>query len=139
MNSAKLLFRKETFCWIFAVLFLTLSYSCVIQQPVSAQQENVSFQVFYDQLSPYGQWVDYANWGYVWIPDAGPDFEPYSTAGHWVMTKYGWTWVSEYPWGWAPFHYGRWDFNDDLGWFWIPDTEWGPAWVTWRRANGYYG
>jgi hypothetical protein len=22
---------------------------------------------------------------------------------------------------------------------WIPDTEWGPAWVSWRRSEGYYG
>jgi hypothetical protein len=25
------------------------------------------------------------------------------------------------------------------GWFWVPDNEWGPAWVDWRRADGYYG
>ncbi len=55
------------------------------------------------------------------------------------MTEYGWTWLSDYPWGWAPFHYGRWDFDNSFGWFWIPGNEWGPAWVTWRRANGYYG
>jgi hypothetical protein len=139
MDSAKAFFRIGTLCKLSAVFLVTLYYSCVIQQPVLAQRENVNFQVFYDQLSPYGQWVDYPEYGYVWIPDADPDFEPYSTAGHWVMTEYGWTWVSDYPWGWAPFHYGRWDFNDDLGWFWIPDNEWGPAWVTWRRANGYYG
>jgi hypothetical protein len=55
------------------------------------------------------------------------------------MTNYGWTWVSDYRWGWAPFHYGRWDYDNYYGWFWVPDNEWGPSWVTWRRANGYYG
>lgn len=139
MNSLTRLFRVKTLGKMAAVLIVMLYYSCVIQQSVVAQPERVSLQVFYDQLSPYGEWVDYPNIGYVWIPDAGPDFVPYSTEGHWVMTEYGWTWVSDYPWGWAPFHYGRWDFNDDLGWFWIPDYEWGPAWVSWRRANGYYG
>jgi len=44
------------------------------------------------------------------------------------MTDDGMTWVSDYNWGWAPFHYGRWDYNDSYGWFWIPDNEWGPAW-----------
>jgi hypothetical protein len=55
------------------------------------------------------------------------------------MTDYGWTWVSDYPWGWAPFHYGRWDYDNNNGWFWVPDNEWGPSWVTWRTGNGYYG
>ncbi len=103
------------------------------------QQGYVSYQVFYDQLSPYGQWSDYHDYGYVWIPNASRNFFPYSTDGHWIMTEYGWTWLSDYPWGWAPFHYGRWDFDNYYGWFWIPGNEWGPAWVTWRRANGFYG
>jgi hypothetical protein len=68
-----------------------------------------------------------------------PDFFPYSTAGYWIMTEYGWTWISNYTWGWAPFHYGRWDYDNFYGWFWVPDNIWGPSWVIWRRANGYYG
>ncbi len=121
-------------------IFLALIISSVIfSKQVSAQGPQVSFQVFYDQLSPYGQWVEYPEYGYVWLPDAGSDFVPYSSGGHWIYTEYGWTWVSDYAWGWAPFHYGRWDFDDNYGWFWIPDTEWAPAWVSWRRANGYYG
>jgi len=121
-------------------LFLLFTTSCVVlPRQTEAQQTNVSFQVFYDQLSPYGQWIDYSNYGYVWIPDAGEDFVPYSTDGHWVFTDYGWTWASDYIWGWATFHYGRWSFADSFGWFWIPDNEWGPAWVNWRQADGYYG
>jgi hypothetical protein len=125
---------------------LTPGYSCVVQQPVSdvqqqvsGQEGSVSLQVFYDNLSPYGQWVNNPDYGYVWIPDAGPDFAPYSTAGYWIMTDYGWMWLSDYEWGWAPFHYGRWDYDNYLGWFWIPGLEWGPAWVVWRMGEGYYG
>jgi hypothetical protein len=139
MNSVKNLSRMKPLYKIFAILMLVAGYSCMSQRPVEAQRGYVSFQVFYDQLSPYGEWIDYPNYGYVWVPDAGPDFEPYSTDGYWVMTDYGWTWVSEYPWGWAPFHYGRWDFDRRIGWIWIPGNEWGPAWVTWRRSTGYYG
>jgi hypothetical protein len=124
---------------IFALLIVLFIYSCAVQRPISAQQGYVSMQVFYDQLSPYGQWADNPNYGYVWFPNAGRDFSPYSTNGYWVMTEYGWTWVSNYAWGWAPFHYGRWDYDNYYGWFWVPDNEWGPSWVTWRRANGYYG
>jgi hypothetical protein len=111
----------------------------IMPQEASAQQGGVSFGVFYNELSPYGQWVDYPNYGYVWIPSMGSDFAPYSSNGYWIWTEYGWTWVSGYSWGWAPFHYGRWDYDDSYGWFWVPDYEWGPSWVNWRRADGYYG
>ena len=110
-----------------------------MSQKTYAQGGDVSFQVFYDNLSPYGSWVDYPNYGYVWIPDVDPGFSPYATNGYWVYTDYGWTWVSNYPWGWAPFHYGRWDYDNTYGWFWIPGNEWAPAWVSWRRSPGYYG
>ena len=121
------------------IILLVIVTSVVFAKKISAQQPYVSFQVFYDQLSPYGEWVDYPSWGYVWIPDAGSDFVPYSTQGHWILTDYGWTWMSDFVWGWAPFHYGRWDYDNYYGWFWIPDNDWGPAWVSWRRAEGYYG
>jgi hypothetical protein len=121
------------------LLIALITSSIVFPKQTSAQQSNVSFQVFYDELSPYGQWVDYKDYGYVWIPNAGSDFVPYSTNGHWVLSDYGWTWVSDYEWGWAPFHYGRWDYDNYYGWLWVPDNEWGPSWVNWRRADGYYG
>ncbi|MFA5329556.1 MAG: DUF6600 domain-containing protein [Prolixibacteraceae bacterium] len=124
----------------FTILFLAIIvYSAIIPKQAKAQQYSVSFQTFYDELSPYGEWVDYPEYGYVWIPDAGSDFVPYSTQGQWVYTEYGWTWVSNYEWGWAPFHYGRWDYDNYYGWLWVPDNQWGPSWVTWIRSDGYYG
>ncbi len=48
-------------------------------------------------------------------------------------------WVSEYSWGWAPFHYGRWYTDPYYGPMWVPDYDWGPGWVTWRRSGDYYG
>ena len=124
---------------IISVFFILMTSCIIYPRQTTAQESNVSFQVFYDQLSPFGQWIDYSDYGYVWIPDAGSEFVPYSTDGHWILTDYGWTWASDYSWGWATFHYGRWDFNDSFGWFWVPDNEWGPAWVNWRQADGYYG
>ncbi len=124
---------------VLVLLIIVIITSVVFTNRASAQQTNVSFQVFYDQLSPYGEWVNYPNYGYVWIPDAGSDFIPYSTQGHWILTDFGWTWMSDYSWGWAPFHYGRWNYDHLYGWFWVPDNVWGPAWVSWRRADGYYG
>lgn len=101
---------------------------------------DVTYQDFYNELSPYGRWVEYPGQGYVWVPDTGNDFQPYSTNGRWVWTEdYQWMWVSDYDWGWAPFHYGRWDHDDYYGWYWVPGYEWAPAWVAWRDGGDYYG
>jgi hypothetical protein len=121
----------------FSILFLL--NICGIVTPEKSTAQGVSFQIFYDNLSPYGHWVDYPDYGFVWIPMVDADFFPYGSNGHWVFTNYGWTWVSHYSWGWAPFHYGRWTYDDYYGWFWIPDNLWGPAWVAWRSSPGYYG
>jgi hypothetical protein len=57
-----------------------------------------------------------------------------------VLTdEYGWLWVSDLEWGWAPFHYGRWTFDPHFGWVWVPGTEWGPAWVAWRSNDEHIG
>lgn len=109
-------------------------------QKVMAQGEDVSLQSFYDELSPYGTWIQDPQYGYVWRPDVDQEeFRPYYSNGRWAMTEYGNTWVSNYEWGWAPFHYGRWIYNSYNQWVWIPDTVWGPAWVSWRSGGGYYG
>ena len=101
---------------------------------------DISYQTFYDELSPYGEWIDYPEYGYVWVPSESEGFMPYETNGHWVWSdEYDWMWVSDYSWGWAPFHYGRW-FNDPYyGWMWVPGYEWSPAWVCWRDGGDYYG
>jgi len=101
-----------------------------------------AYQDFRDALSPYGQWVDNPQYGQIWVPSAtevGADFTPYYSGGRWVLSDYGWTWVSEHSWGWAPFHYGRWLQVGGYGWSWIPGRVWGPAWVHWRAGGGYVG
>mgnify|MGYP003694264199 CR=1 FL=1 len=41
---------------------------------------------------------------------------------HWVNDyPYGPTWVSSEPWGYAPYHYGRW-VNSGGQWLWVPDA-----------------
>lgn len=104
-----------------------------------AQDVTVSYQTFYDNLSPYGQWIYDPQYGNVWVPNEDGDFRPYGSRGHWVMTDYGNTWVSDDPWGWACYHYGRWTYNPYYGWVWIPGYEWAPAWVSWRYGGGYCG
>lgn len=97
-----------------------------------------SVDVFYDQLSPYGMWVDDPVVGQAFIPDEN-NYVPY-TNGHWENTDVGFVWVSDEPFAWATSHYGRWWFSNDYGrWVWVPDTTWGPAWVDWYDAGGDLG
>ena len=56
-----------------------------------------------------------------------------------MWTDSGWYWVSDEPWAWATYHYGRWDYDSYYGWVWVPDTEWGPSWVEWREGDEYVG
>jgi len=92
---------------------------------------------FYRPLEPYGNWV-WLQGQYVWVPgNVGASWRPY-TQGRWVFTdRYGWTWVSDEPFGWATYHYGRWGFSNRVGWFWVPGNRWAPAWVSWRSSPNY--
>src|SRR5258706_16330251 len=120
--------------FVLAVAILTASANKIIAQ----SQETVSAKVFYEALSPFGQWMYDKTYGYVWTP-ADKKFRPYYTNGNWGMTEYGSTWVSTYPWGWAPFHYGRWLYDSFYHWVWVPGTTWAPAWVVWRTSGEYCG
>jgi hypothetical protein len=103
------------------------------------QADVVDVRVFYEPLAPFGTWMVLPEYGWVWSPHGvPPKWRPY-TVGRWVYTEYGWTWVSDWAWGWAPFHYGRWVWVTSYGWVWIPGTVWGPAWVVWRYAPGWVG
>lgn len=106
-------------------------------QDDASGEPTITYDDFYTQLSPYGQWMSDPTYGRVWIPNVA-SFQPYSTNGYWTYTNYGWTWVSSYAWGWAPFHYGRWGYGS-RGWFWVPGYSWGPAWVAWSSGAGVYG
>ncbi len=97
---------------------------------------------FYNDLSPYGAWVDLEGVGWCWQPRVvviNRAWRPYCDSGHWIYTDAGWFWQSDYSWGWAPFHYGRWQLHERCGWVWQPDAVWAPAWVSWRVAGDHCG
>ena len=75
---------------------------------------------FKPTLENHGAWVDDAADGTVWVPakeEVGADFQPYVSAGHWTYSdETDYVWVSDYSWGWAPFHYGRWVYLPAQGW-----------------------
>lgn len=122
-----------------SLIILMIINICSINKVTAQNYGSVSFDVFYNELSPYGYWDHDPSYGDIWFPNVDSNFRPYGSNGYWTMTQYGNTWVSNYPWGWAPFHYGRWVHTRYNGWGWIPGYEWGPAWVDWRSGNGYYG
>ena len=73
----------------------------------------------YADLDDHGVWTENPQYGMVWAPRVDPGWAPYQT-GHWAwISPWGWTWVDDAPWGYAPFHYGRWAYTP-AGWVWIP-------------------
>ena len=103
---------------------------------------DVSDNYFYGALAPYGGWVTVGGYGLCWRPSVviyNSDWQPYCDHGRWVYTDDGWFWLSDYSWGWAAFHYGRWFHDSHWGWCWWPDTTWAPSWVCWRYSDDYCG
>jgi hypothetical protein len=69
-------------------------------------------------LVHYGSFQSTPQYGQVWYPNNVPnDWAPYR-AGRWsYVGPWGWTWVDSQPWGFAPFHYGRWvSYGGRWGW-----------------------
>lgn len=126
--------KSSKFLLLFFIAFIGVSSP----DKAKAQSVEVNFSVFQQNLSPYGRWIFNPRFGQVWVYE-DPDFRPYATDGHWEYTNYGWSWISDYDWGWAPFHYGRWEYDPLYGWMWLPGYEWASAWVSWSQYDGYYG
>ncbi|HEY1503989.1 MAG TPA: DUF6600 domain-containing protein [Stellaceae bacterium] len=96
----------------------------------------------YQDLAAYGSWSDDPDYGQVWYPSDMPSgWAPYRD-GHWAwVDPWGWTWIDDAPWGFAPFHYGRWIDRDDR-WAWIPQDippqpVYAPALVAFVGGDGW--
>ena len=94
-----------------------------------------------EDLNQYGNWEAAAEYGNVWIPSrVAVGWEPYRD-GRWVWTsQWGWSWVDNSPWGFAPFHYGRW-VQYRSRWAWAPGRfeprpAYAPALVAWTGGAG---
>ena len=83
--------------------------------------------VGYSDLDDYGTWKEEPEVGNVWVPNnVAPGWAPYSD-GNWAyVAPWGWTWVGAEPWGFAPYHYGRWN-NFGAYWGWCPGPIYAPA------------
>jgi hypothetical protein len=98
--------------------------------------------VGYADLDQYGTWQSTPEYGPVWYPTTvAADWAPYSD-GYWTTVGgFGSTWVDAAPWGYAPFHYGRWARVGGR-WGWCPGVfvarpVWAPALVGWVGGAGW--
>lgn len=88
----------------------------------------------YEELDFHGDWIPDGTYGNVWVPRVVPTgWAPYRS-GQWRWVRpWGWSWVDHAPWGYAPFHYGRWVTIGNR-WCWWPGgyvarPVWAPALV----------
>lgn len=57
---------------------------------------------------PQGQWVNTAQYGWIWVPAGTTSVAIGDVPSVYMYTPtYGWTWYAS-PWGWGPFAYGAW-------------------------------
>jgi hypothetical protein len=85
--------------WL-ATAIITIQILCGCRTSVfegTAQAQDAAGEVgisfFYDRLSPYGQWSQHRQYGWIWTPyNVSIGWEPY-TDGQWIYTdECGWTW-----------------------------------------------
>jgi len=114
----------------------------------SRSEHYVSHDVIgYQDLDEYGAWRQTPSYGYAWFPrTTEPGWAPYRY-GHWdYIEPWGYTWVDDEPWGFAPFHYGRW-VDYEGAWAWVPAPPraetaayvrpvYAPALVVWAGGVG---
>lgn len=96
-----------------------------------------------EDLDRHGRWDQHPDYGALWLPlDVAADWAPYRY-GRWTwVAPWGWTWIDDAPWGFAPFHYGRW-VNWRGRWGWVPGAYvarpvYAPALVAWI-GGGHWG
>jgi uncharacterized protein DUF6600 len=76
--------------------------------------------VGYQDLDRYGKWQEDDQDGAVWYPDnVAQDWQPYDSGSWDYVDPWGWTYVGDEPWGFAPFHYGTWTHRHGR-WGWAP-------------------
>jgi FecR protein len=100
--------------------------------------------VGYSDLDDNGTWSQEPNYGPVWYPNSvAAGWAPYSN-GYWgYVGPWGWTWIGYEPWGFAPYHYGRWNYFGGR-WGWCPGPigyypVYGPAFVGFLGSGFGFG
>jgi hypothetical protein len=127
-STQKLIFRA-------LVILLVLAN----MSPAAAQVEQANPALFYEELAPHGNWVNYENHGAVWQPKGvGQNWRPYQN-GRWTPSEQGYIFETQEPWGWATYHYGNWMPTQQHGWVWKPGRTWYPHTCAWKSNEEHVG
>jgi len=99
-------------------------------------------------LDASGRWESDSRFGKVWYPsDIAADWAPYRDGAWRFLAPWGWTWIDDASWGFAPSHYGRWARIPGSSpgtdrWGWVPGSQlaagdYSPAAVAFLGTAGY--
>jgi hypothetical protein len=131
--------------WVVQRTQVVSSGTSAVLKYLNSQQNYVNSQPNYGyglaDLYDYGSWQFYSGFGWGWQPHGiGVGWWPF-TNGAWSFSPaLGYFWISNEPWGWMPYHFGRWLYAPQ-GWLWIPGQfdRWEPAVATWVRIGNDFG
>lgn len=92
------------------------------QSPAYNAPYSAAYSYGLEDLARYGSYMYSPGLGYVWHPYGAPVvWDPFKN-GSWVwFPQYNYVFVSSYPWGWTPYHYGSWVNVNGVGWCWRPN------------------
>ncbi len=90
-------------------------------------------------LARFGTWSVAPDGVRAWTPAKLPaGWQPFQQGAWSWMSPWGWTWIDDQPWGFAPFHYGRWRMLQGH-WAWTPG-QWGKTRPVYAPATvGWFG
>jgi hypothetical protein len=102
-----------------------MDYHSLRSVPASFAGGGSSYLYGINDLNYYGSFSNIGGCGSMWRPYlASASFDPFAN-GVWAWYPgAGYSWVSPYPWGWTPFHYGSWSYCSNGGWGWQPGGQW---------------
>jgi Family of unknown function (DUF6600) len=103
----------------------------------ASSEVNSPYSYGVSDLGYYGGFFNAPGYGLVWQPYfVGAGWDPFMygawvgdpCSANWALDpSCGSMWVSGYPWGWLPYHYGSWIYLSNVGWAWQPG-----GFSTWR-------
>ena len=119
--------------------FLQAQLNVRASRVAQAAPQRLRYMTGGTDLQEYGSFSQTSDYGQVWFPnDLASNWAPYRD-GRWAYVQpWGWTWVDNARWGFAPFHYGRW-IQVQNRWGWVPGDgqgEVGAAYPVYSPALG---
>ena len=78
-----------------------------------------------NDMNYYGSFINAGGCGSMWRPYfTSASWDPFGNGAFAYYPSAGYSWVSPYPWGWTPYHYGSRSYCQGTGWGWQPGGAW---------------